>query len=118
VVAVIDEVLPKNSGGRRCVGQRIQFPVRLESTPENAAADSNEIKRGESIEIIGIVPSTKVRLFEKDGRPRFTFRSRAPSIVTRSLRAARVASRENEAATADLLRRPFRTSIRVCPFSS
>src|SRR5436190_205047 len=66
-VAIIDEVLAKKLWPEGdALGQRIQFPVRPEITPENGAPDSNEIKRGESIEIIGIVPRTKVRLFEKE----------------------------------------------------
>jgi predicted permease len=106
-VAIIDEVLAKKLWpDGDALGQRIQFPIRPESTPENAATDSNEIKRGESIEIIGIVPTTKVRLFEKEAAGALylpfarAFHSDAFFFVRfASLRA------ENEAATADLLRR-------------
>jgi predicted permease len=106
-VAVIDEVLAKKLWpGGDALGQRIQFPLRPESTPENAATDSNEIKRGESIEIIGVVPATKVRLFEKEAAGALylpfarAFHSDAFFYVRfASLRA------ENEAAAADLLRR-------------
>ena len=106
-VAVIDEVLAKKLWPEGdALGQRIQFPVRLESTPENAAADSNEIKRGESIEIIGIVPSTKVRLFEKEpaGALYLPFARAFHSDAFFYVRFASLRA-ENEAATADLLRR-------------
>jgi predicted permease len=106
-VAVIDEVLANKLWPEGdALGQRIQFPIRPESTPENAASDSTEIKRGESIEVIGIVPATKVRLFEKEAAGALylpfarAFHSDAFFYVRfASLRA------ENEAATADLLRR-------------
>ena len=106
-VAVIDEVLAKKLWPEGdALGQRIQFPVRPEITPENGAPDSNEIKRGESIEIIGIVPSTKVRLFEKEpaGALYLPFARAFHSDAFFYVRFASLRA-ENEAATADLLRR-------------
>ena len=110
-VAVIDEVLARKLWpDGDALGQRIQFPIRPESTPENAAADNNEIKRGESIEIIGIVPSTKVRLFEKEkaGALYLPFARAFHSDAYFYVRFASLRE-ENEAATADLLRRTVRT---------
>src|SRR5205814_877639 len=88
------------------LAQRIQFPIRLEGTPENPANDSNEIKRGETIEIVGIVPTTKVRLFEKEppGALYLPFARAFHSDVFFYVRFASLRG-ENEAATADLLRR-------------
>ncbi len=65
-VAIIDEVLAEKLWPEGdALGQRIQFPM-LENAPlENSAGDSGEVKRGESIEIVGIVPATKGRMFEK-----------------------------------------------------
>jgi predicted permease len=106
-VAVIDEVLAKKLWPEGdALGQRIQFPIRLETTPENAAADSNEIKRGESIEIIGIVPTTRVRLFEKEpsGTLYLPFARAFHSDAFFYVRFASLRA-ENETATADLLRR-------------
>jgi len=66
-VAVIDEVLAKKLWpDGDALGQRIQFPVRENAPPETAADSSGQIRRGEPIEIIGIVPSIKNRLFEKE----------------------------------------------------
>src|SRR5204863_3772956 len=66
-VAVIDEVLAKKlCPDGDALGQRIQFPVRENAPPETAADGSGEIKRGEPIEVIGIVPAIKNRLFEKE----------------------------------------------------
>jgi predicted permease len=106
-VAVIDEVLAKKLWPEGdALGQRLQFPIHLENTSDNAAPDSNEIKPGESIEVIGIVPAKKVRLFEKEpGGALYlpfarAFRSDAFFYVRfKSLRP------ENETAIADLLRR-------------
>jgi predicted permease len=64
-VAIVDEVLAKKLWPEGdALGQRIQFPI-LDNAPENSVADTGEIKRGESIEIVGIVPATKGRMFEK-----------------------------------------------------
>jgi predicted permease len=106
-VAIIDEVLAKKLWpDGDALGQRLQFPVRPENTPENSAADSNEIKRGESIEIIGIVPTTRVRLFEKEpaGTLYLPFARAFHSDAFFYVRFASLRA-ENEAATADLLRR-------------
>ena len=65
-VAIIDEVLAKKLWpDGDALGQRIQFPIRDDAPPENSADDSGEIKRGESIEIVGIVPATKGEALRK-----------------------------------------------------
>ena len=63
---MIDEVLAKKLWPEGdALGQHIQFPIDRTAPPEKAGeGDSAEIKRGEPIEIIGIVPATKSRLFE------------------------------------------------------
>ncbi|MDQ2658839.1 MAG: ADOP family duplicated permease, partial [Verrucomicrobiota bacterium] len=62
-VAIIDEVLAKKLWPQGdALGQQIQFPLRSE--PETG--DRGGIKRGEPIEIIGIVPPTKNRLFNRE----------------------------------------------------
>ena len=66
-VAIIDEVLAKKLWpDGEALGQHIQFPILEDSPPEEADA-SGKIRRGEPIEIVGIVPSTKKRLFERTG---------------------------------------------------
>ena len=106
-VAIIDETLAKKLfPDGDALGQRLQFPIRPEATPENPAAESNEIKRGESIEIIGIVPTTKVRLFEQEpaGALYLPFARAFHSDAFFYVRFASLHP-ENEAATADRLRR-------------
>ncbi len=66
-VAVIDEVLAKKLWPNgNALGQRIQFPV-LEIPSAEAARETGEIKRGAPIEIIGIVPAVRNRLFDRNG---------------------------------------------------
>jgi predicted permease len=66
-VAIIDEVLAKKLWpDGDALGQQIQFPIRANAAPEPADDNSGRIRRGQPIEIIGIVPSIKNRLFEKD----------------------------------------------------
>jgi predicted permease len=106
-VAVIDEVLAKKLWPEGdALGQRIQFPIQPEATPDSAAANGNEIKRGESIEIVGIVPGIKVRLFEKEpaGALYLPFARAFHTDVFFYVRFASLPA-NNEAATAELLRR-------------
>jgi len=105
-VTIIDDVLAKKLWpGGDALGQRIQFPFRDDAPPE-IAADSGEIRRGESIEIVGIVPATRGRLIEQEPSGALylpyarAFQSDVFFFVTfRSLPLDR------EAAIADLLRR-------------
>jgi predicted permease len=64
-VAIIDEVLAKKLWpDGDALGQQIQFPVR-DAAPEPAEDNSGRIRRGQPIEIIGIVPAIKNRLFDR-----------------------------------------------------
>lgn len=66
-VAVIDEVLAQKLWPEGdALGKQIQFPVRENAPPETIADGSGQIRRGEPIEIIGIVPAIRNRLFEKE----------------------------------------------------
>jgi predicted permease len=110
-VAVIDEVLAKKLWpDGDALGQRIQFPNRPDAPPETSADGSGQIRRGEPIEIIGIVPPIRNRLFEKEGAGSLYlpfargFQSDAFFFVKfASLPAS------NESRTADLLRRTVRS---------
>jgi predicted permease len=106
-VAIIDEVLAKKLWpDGDALGQRIQFPVRENASPEIADDGSGEIKRGEPIEIIGIVPATKNRLFEKEpvGSLYLPFSRGFQNDVFFFVKFASL-SATSESAVADLLRR-------------
>jgi ABC-type antimicrobial peptide transport system permease subunit len=106
-VAIIDEVLAKKLWpDGDALGQRIQFPIRDNALPKNSAADSSEIKPGESIEIVGIVPAAKGRLFEKEsaGALYLPYARAFQSDAFFFVKFASLPS-SSEAATADLLRR-------------
>ena len=116
-IAVIDEVLAKKLWpDGDALGQRIQFPIRHDGSSENFATDSNEIRRGESIEIIGIVPSARVRLFEREpsGALYLPF---ARAYHSNGFFFVRFASLPagSEAAMADLLRRTVQSVDPVLP---
>jgi len=104
-VAVIDEVLAKKLWpDGDALGQRIQFPVRENAPPETVEEMVGEIRRGEPIEIIGIVPASKNRLFEKEpiGSLYLPF---ARGFQNDVFFFVKFASLGSESATADLLRR-------------
>ena len=66
-VAIIDEVLAKKLWpDGDALGQQIQFPIRQNAAPEPANDNSGQIRRGQPIEIIGIVPAITNRLFDRD----------------------------------------------------
>jgi predicted permease len=66
-VCVIDEVLAKKLWpAGDALGQHIQFPILENAPPETIAASSGEIRHGEPIEIVGIVPAIRNRLFQKE----------------------------------------------------
>ena len=114
-VAIIDEVLAKKLWPEGdALGQRIQFPIRDDAEPENSS--NGEIRRGESIEIIGIVPTTPGRLFEQDpaGALYLPFARAFHSNVFFFVKfAPRVAG--NDSATADLLRRTVQSVDPLLP---
>lgn len=106
-VAIIDETLAKKLWpDGDALGQQIQFPVLDNPPPENADANSGEIKRGEPIEIVGIVPTTKNRLFEQDppGSLYLPFARGFQNNVFFFVKFASL-SADSESARADLLRR-------------
>jgi predicted permease len=106
-VAVIDEVLAKKLWpDGDALGQRIQFPVRENAPPETVQDGSGQIRRGAPIEIIGIVPAIKNRLFEKEpvGSLYLPFARGFQSDAFFFVKFASLSS-SSESATADLLRR-------------
>jgi predicted permease len=114
-VAIIDEILAKKLWpDGDALGQQIQYAV--ENTPAaqhdgGASADSSKTeKQNETIEIIGIVPVTRHQLFkgeEPEGAIYLPFAHGFQSDVSFFIRFQSLAS-ENDATTADLLRRTVR----------
>jgi ABC-type antimicrobial peptide transport system permease subunit len=117
MVAIIDEVLAKKLWPEGdALGQRIQYAsdnaprAKKDSRSAGASADLSDSAPGkETIEIVGIVPTTKQELFGKDSGGQIYlpfargFQSNVSFIVRfRSLPAG------SEASTADLLRRTVR----------
>jgi predicted permease len=115
-VAVIDEVLAKKLWPEGdALGQRIQFPVRENAPPETVEEMAGEIRRGEPIEIIGIVPASKNRLFEKEplGSLYLPFSRGFQNDVFFFVKFASLSA--GESATADLLRRTVRSVDPLLP---
>jgi predicted permease len=117
-IAVIDEVLAKKLWpDGDALGQRIQYAAANAPSAQGgggghvgSSADvSEEEKQGETIEIVGIVPSTRHALFEKEpaGGIYLPFARGFQSDISFFVRFHSLAS-ANEAATADLLRRTVR----------
>jgi predicted permease len=116
-VAVIDEVLAKKLWpDGDALGQQIQFPVRESAPPETGDDGNGEIKRGEPIEIVGIVPVTKNRLFEREprGSVYLPFSRGFQNDVFFFVKFTSP-SPDGEAATADLLRRTVRSVDPLLP---
>jgi predicted permease len=116
-VAVIDEVLAKKLWpDGDALGQRIQFPVRESDPPETAEDGSGQIRRGEPIEIIGIVPAIKNRLFEKEpvGSLYLPFSRGFQNDAFFHVKFASL-SQGSESATADLLRRTVQSVDPLLP---
>ena len=117
-VAIIDDVLARKLWpDGDALGQRIQFPG--DNAPAAKGGGSNtlgmnadisgDIKPGETIEIVGIVPATRHALFEKDppGAIYVPFARGFQSNVSFFVRFHALA-KGAEARTADLLRRTVR----------
>jgi predicted permease len=116
-VAIIDEVLAKKLWpDGDALGQQIQFPIRDDAPPENSDESSGEIKRGEAIEIVGIVPATKNRLFEQQppGSLYLPFARGFQNDVFFFVRFASLPP-SSESAMADLLRRTVQSVDPVLP---
>ena len=117
-VAIIDEVLAKKLWpDGDALGQRIQYANPNAPSAQDGggghvgrSADLNEAeKKGETIEIVGIVPATRHALFEKEasGGIYLPFARGFQSDVSFFVRFHSLAP-GNEAITADLLRRAVR----------
>ncbi len=116
-VAIIDEILAKRLWpDGDALGQRIQFPVRENAPPETTEDGSGQIKRGEPIEIIGIVPAIRNRLFEKEpvGSLYLPFPRGFQSDAFFFVKFASL-SKSSESATADLLRRTVQSVDPLLP---
>jgi predicted permease len=117
-VAVVDEVLAKKLWPEgNALGQHIQFPIdRTEPAEKAGESDSAEIKRGEPIEIIGIVPAAKSRLFESEphGALYLPFSRAFFSDVFFFVKFSSVPA-GSESTTASLLRRTVREVDPVLP---
>ena len=117
-VAIIDEALAKKLWpDGDALGQRIQYAAKNAPSAEggggprwNSADLSDREKQEETIEIVGIVPTTRHELFEKEepgGAIYLPFARGFQSDVSYFVRFRSLAS-GNEAITADLLRRTVR----------
>ena len=116
-VAVIDEVLAKKLWpDGDALGQQIQFPVRESDVPEPADNNSGQIRRGQPIEIIGIVPPIKNRLFEAEpsGAIYLPFGRGFQNDVYFFVKFASL-SAESETATAETIRRTIRSADPLLP---
>jgi predicted permease len=114
-VAVIDEVLAKKLWPEgNALGQRIQFPLREGAAPEPVEDGSGQIRRGQPIEIIGIVPAIRNRLFEQEpvGTLYLPF---ARGFQNDVFFFVKFASLKNETTTADLLRRTVQSVDPLLP---
>lgn len=113
-VAIIDEDLAKKMWpDGNALGQHLQFPV-LDIPTAQAPGASGEIKRGDAIEIVGIVPPVKNRLFDKkpEGAIYLPFARGFKNDVFFFVRFASLPP-SNE--TADLLRRTVQSVDPVLP---
>jgi ABC-type antimicrobial peptide transport system permease subunit len=126
-VAIIDEVLAKKLWpDGDALGQRIQFAG--DNAPRAKGSDSRmgmsedlsgQIKPGETIEIVGIVPATRNGLFESDasGAIYIPFSRGFQSNVSFFVRF-RTITPGSETSTADLLRRTIREVDSALPILS
>ena len=126
MVAIIDEVLAKKLWPEGdALGQRIQYAsdnaptAKGGGTAVGATADLSRETGKETIEIIGIVPTTKQQLFDKDPRGQIylPFARGFQSNVSFFVRFRSLASGA-EATTADLIRRTVRDVDAALPVLS
>jgi predicted permease len=116
-VAIIDEVLAKKLWpDGDALGQQIQFPIRENAAPEPTDDNSGQIRRGQPIEIIGIVPAVRNRLFDKNpvGAIYLPFARGFQNNVFFFVKFASLSSR-NEASAAEALRRAVRNVDPMLP---
>jgi predicted permease len=116
-VAIIDEVLAKKLWpDGDALGQQLQFPVRENTPAENTVDGGGQIRRGEPIEIIGIVPAIRNRLFERkpDGSLYLPFARGFQNDVFFFVKFASL-PRSAESAAADSLRRAVQSVDPLLP---
>jgi putative ABC transport system permease protein len=127
-VAIIDDVLAKKLWPKGdALGQQIQFASDKAPRAKGSGSGgfgmtadlSGEIKPGETIEIVGIVPPSRHALFEKDpsGAIYVPFGRGFQSNISFFVRFAALPA-GREAATADLLRRTVRDVDAAIPILS
>ena len=115
-VAIIDQDLAKKLWpDGDALGKQIQFPI-LDIPTAQSPKDNGEIKRGQPIEIIGIVPPVKNRLFDQQGQGAIylPFARGFKNNVFFFVRFASLPA-GNEAAAADLLRKTVQSVDPVLP---
>ncbi len=115
-VAIIDEDLAKKMWPNGdALGQQIQFPV-LDIPVAESGQPTGEIKRGQPIEIIGIVPRVKNRLFDRElqGAVYLPFARGFKNNVFFFVKFASLPG-GTETATADLLRKTLQSVDPVLP---
>ncbi|MEO5721355.1 MAG: ABC transporter permease [Chthoniobacterales bacterium] len=115
-VAIIDEDLAKKLWPNGdALGHQMQFPV-LDIPVAESSQPSGEIKRGQPIEIIGIVPRVKNRLFDREvpGALYLPFARGFKNNVFFFVKFASLPG-GNETATADLLRKTVQSVDPVLP---
>jgi predicted permease len=114
-VAIIDETLAKKLWPEGdALGQRVQFAAGVLSDAQQAEGD---IKPGESIEVIGIVPATRDRVFERrtDGA---IYLPIARGFQSNVFFFVKMRSFPSEAEAADLLRRTAQAADPLLPVLS
>ena len=97
-------------------GNEFSFPFGKDAAPETAEENGGQIRRGEPIEIIGIVPAIKNRLFEKEpvGSLYLPFARGFQNDVFFFVKFASLPA-SSESATADLLRRTVQSVDPLLP---
>ncbi|PZR75846.1 MAG: hypothetical protein DLM73_04160 [Chthoniobacterales bacterium] len=119
-VAIIDEILAKKLWPEgEALGQRIQYSGDNAARAKGSEDLSGQIKPGETIEIVGIVPATRNGLFESDqpGAIYLPFGRGFQSNVSFFVRFRALAP-GSETATADLVRRTVREIDSALPILS
>ena len=119
-VAIIDEVLARQLWPEgSALGQLIQFAQIGPLTPEEKTAlTSGDIRPGESVEVVGIVPVTRSAIFgDTGGAIYLPFGRGFQNSVFFYVNTPALAG-ENEATTADLLRRTVRSVDPTLPILS
>ncbi len=119
-VAIIDEVLAKKLWPNEdALGQSIQFPIHTDAPPEKIDAGSGEIRRGQPIEIVGIVGAVKTRLLgeQAPGTLYLPFARGFQSDVFFSCGSPHC-RRGTNPPPPSCCGGPCEVSIRCCPFSS